>query len=828
MNKIDTEQLKSAADILRVIQDEGVTLKKNGKSYMGLCPFHDDNNPSLSVLPDKQVFKCFGCNASGDVIKFIQMKHNLDFKQAVEYLSKKYIHTHYYSTEKTPIPHKVNDVHTKATTYLAKRGITDKSLIEKFKISYENGYVTFPFFDEQGNTGEVYSRSVNDKAKLKHKYTPGPHTGIFNLDGIKSSGEVYLCECVIDALSLYQMGMQNVTCTFGKGNLTDELKDILAKYCKLVYIVYDNDGDNDEAALKTAEQLKSKGLSCQRVKLPAEMKDCNDFLTQTLKDGKQLPEIKSLFKKLENTHYTKPSKQKANIELVEGANINAHGSFTELALISDENTALTYQIQDRKYIVRNFTRKLIGNLKILLHIENKNGYHFTNTDLGSSRARRIFASQTRERLIVSEAETDVELEQLAMKLIKVQEQAYKEKKDQDSEDTFERVYIVTPSREHTAIDLLTNRCYLTETLLPDLENLGVCGEEQNKQLYTIAGMSRMDDNPLHILVVSSSGTGKSYVQKCTLDLFPAKDVRRLSRTTAQVLFYVEKDYLMEKILSIDEMEGMMDSLYSFRILMSEKKLELLTTGKNEKGGNIAQRRLIPGPTAVFLATTSIDRVDLETRSRMIITFGDESEQQTERIKRMHMKMDNTKEGRLLKMKRGEIIQKHQDILHMIKPIDVYYASKELEEKVMQHDNHLSQRRKFPGLTSIIRNIARINMYHKKIYNDFGIDYAYIDERDYELAMQIAQGILGNQMKDLTGALLIFYRKIVEYVDKVRGDVPRVETAFSIRNIREYTGMGNTQTYDNIIKLLKLEYLKAVCGKNGSRMKFQLTDENLNV
>lgn len=64
------ETIKSKADIVEVI-GEYVTLKKEGHNYKGLCPFHSDNTPSLSVKPEKGIYKCFACNASGDVVQFL-------------------------------------------------------------------------------------------------------------------------------------------------------------------------------------------------------------------------------------------------------------------------------------------------------------------------------------------------------------------------------------------------------------------------------------------------------------------------------------------------------------------------------------------------------------------------------------------------------------------------------------------------------------------------------------------------------------------------------------------------------------------------------------
>lgn len=79
-------QIQQANDIVDII-GEHVALKRKGREMVGLCPFHDDHRPSMNVNPAKQIFKCFACGAGGDVFKFVQMRENLTFPQAIERLA---------------------------------------------------------------------------------------------------------------------------------------------------------------------------------------------------------------------------------------------------------------------------------------------------------------------------------------------------------------------------------------------------------------------------------------------------------------------------------------------------------------------------------------------------------------------------------------------------------------------------------------------------------------------------------------------------------------------------------------------------------------------
>ena len=80
--------IKQAVDIVELV-GEYLPLKKAGRSYKGLCPFHDDHNPSLSVNPDRQSFRCWSCGEAGDVISFVMARERVEFPEAVRVLAQR-------------------------------------------------------------------------------------------------------------------------------------------------------------------------------------------------------------------------------------------------------------------------------------------------------------------------------------------------------------------------------------------------------------------------------------------------------------------------------------------------------------------------------------------------------------------------------------------------------------------------------------------------------------------------------------------------------------------------------------------------------------------
>ena len=82
------DEVRQSNDIVNVIS-QYVTLKRSGRNFFGLCPFHNEKSPSFSVSPDKQIFHCFGCGVGGNVYTFITKIEGINFKEAIEVLAEK-------------------------------------------------------------------------------------------------------------------------------------------------------------------------------------------------------------------------------------------------------------------------------------------------------------------------------------------------------------------------------------------------------------------------------------------------------------------------------------------------------------------------------------------------------------------------------------------------------------------------------------------------------------------------------------------------------------------------------------------------------------------
>lgn len=340
------EKIKEENDIVDIIS-ESVRLKKAGRSFSGLCPFHNEKSPSFSVSQEKQIYKCFGCGESGNVITFVMKNKNMNFIDAVKYLAdranilledEKRVNP---IAKKKELLYKVNveagrfffsnlRSNKMAMEYFLNRGIRQET-IKRFGLGYAkdswnsllfhlrklgfsenilleaglvltsektgNKYdrfrnrVMFPVFDYRGKVIGFGGRVLDDS---KPKYLNSPETLVFqkgtNLYGlnfaIKSNmKERYfiIVEGYMDLISLHQHGITNVVASLGTA-LTVNQARLLKRYADKVIISYDADVAGQTATMRGLEILKDVGFDVRVLSIP-QGKDPDEYVRSNGRDA---------------------------------------------------------------------------------------------------------------------------------------------------------------------------------------------------------------------------------------------------------------------------------------------------------------------------------------------------------------------------------------------------------------------------------------------------------------------------------------------------------------------------------------------------------------
>lgn len=347
----EIERLKEEVSVERLIEASGIALKKSGKDWIGRCPFHDDNEPSLVVTPAKNLWHCFGCGIGGGPIDWAMKKNGVSFRHAVELLREGITSLAAEPVKQTtmralPAPvaldaddcallnqtidyyHATLKQSPEALAYLRSRGLDHPELIDAFKLGFANrtlglrlpaknraagaeirtrlqriglyresghehfnGSLIVPVIDERGDVTEVYGRKITEglrKGTPSHLYLPGPHRGVFNVQALAMHKEIILCEALIDAMTFWCAGYRNVTASYGVEGFTDDHLAAFTRYgTQRVLIAYDRDEAGERGAQKVAERLTQAGIECFRIQFPKGM-DANEYALKVQPAAKSL------------------------------------------------------------------------------------------------------------------------------------------------------------------------------------------------------------------------------------------------------------------------------------------------------------------------------------------------------------------------------------------------------------------------------------------------------------------------------------------------------------------------------------------------------------
>jgi DNA primase catalytic core len=769
-----------------------------------------------------------------------------------------------------------------ALAYLESRGLNDAELINHFKLGYANrtlglrlpqknrkagaelrsrlqalgvyresghehlnGSLVVPLLNQAGDVVQLYGRKILDNLRegtAYHLYLAGDHAGVFNYSGLVGCEEIILCEALIDALTFWRWGFTNVTSSYGVNGFTDEILQALINLkIKRVLIAYDRDEAGNTAAEKVAKQLNDNGIEAFRVLFPKGM-DANQFAVQmqpaqkalalTIRKAEWLgsgkaPQITTAPAALssaanaadvvEATEPVTPTKVVETVALVVSP-LDAIASPvpplpTSTVTLETRDDGLFLVLGDRTYRIRGLDKNAsTDQLKIQLLAQRGEAFFIDKLDLYSSKQRQIFINQACVELGVSDEVLKKDLGKLLLAL--EQEQL---KKEADKNPLSPSQAISHEDRE-AALDLLRDK-NLPERILADFKLAGVVGEETNKLVGYLAGVSRKLDRPLAVVIQSSSAAGKSSLMDAVLAFMPEDERVQYSAMTGQSLFYMGETRLKNKILAISEEEGAHTASYALKLLQSEGEVTIASTGKDDSSGQLVTREYkVEGPVMLFLTTTAID-IDEELLNRCLVLTVNESREQTEAIHRAQ-RLKRTLQGLETKLQKEKILQLHRNAQRMLKPLAVInpYA-----DQLTFLADKTRTRRDHEKYLTLIDSIALLHQYQRDIKTLGALEYIEVTTADIALANRLAHEVLGKTLDELppqTRKLLKEIQLWVQQSCKVDG-IEQRDFRFTRKQIREQIQWSDNQLKIHCKRLEEMEYLLVHRGGRGQLMEYEL-------
>ena len=917
------DEIKRNNPIVEYFKSRGVALTKKGNEYKGLCPFHDDKNPSLSVNESKQVFKCFGCGKAGTVIDAVSFYENVGTGEAIRILQghssplaasgaahereeKEQNNDAAHDAEPGSAPNENSSLTTiadyyhkklyqnpQAIEYLNKRGLENVQNYDRFKIGFADGSllsvigesqrhqlanigilhdngsehfkncVTVPIIDDLGQVVGMYGRNIEEPPKSPrggleannaetpsgggrrpgaHLYLKGKHRGVFHRKASKVYDEIILTESIIDALSLIELGVENVQSIYGTNGFTEEHLQILKDdRVKTVVLAFDSDEAGERASGALKEKLMMEGIGVKEIRpsmlAPAAadtsppsglrpsppieggekavggLKDWNEYLSS----GGIAEPIKDAIAKAEL--YQAPDTAASSLS----ATKTPFGfDFTITSTPLSAGSEVTYSVSGVKEI-------FIGNLRARISARlspppgsacpercpepaegrSRGEKYYDNLDLYSARSRAGFAANLAR-------EFSLEQKRIEKDLVRILEYLERERdRSLLADSSREEAYVMTAQERARGMEFLTSPDLFDE-LVSDMDTLGYVGEKLNKQLLYIAASSRKLADPISVLVIAQSASGKSMLVDTVRALIPPEDVIAVTSLSDQALNYVAD--LEHKFLILSEAIHNEVVEHQLREMLSAKELSRLVTMKDQKTGELRTRLVKTRAIVATVMTSTRYEVNPENASRSFMIDADESKEQTRRIHE-RQRMKNTHERYDEKTKYvPRILEKH------------HAAQRLLVQRVIMNpfakfldfpDTLMRTRRDHDRFLDLIVAICFTRQFQKEtLRRDDGVEYIECDLDDYRIAYEIMiQAVLSSTMNELPAGSVALYdelRTLARREARKAGIEPH-EASLTQRDIREFTGRGQSWIKQQLRLLVDYEYVARARG-GGARTK----------
>ncbi|HIC9165471.1 TPA: DNA primase [Campylobacter jejuni] len=334
ITKESIENLSQRLNIVDIIENY-IEVKKQGSSFVCICPFHADKNPSMHINPIKSFYHCFACKAGGDAFKFVMDYEKLSFADAVEKVASLSNFTLSYTKEKQENKKELKSIlpslnayfkdnlkhHKEVLTYLYQRALNDKDiakfelgfagasedsirLLQNQKIPLEDAIsvgalkkdennefyasfiwrITFPIYDHKDLLVGFGGRTLNPNVPAK--YVNSPQNILFDKsrifyafniakENIAKKKEIIVCEGYMDAIAFHKAGFNNAVAVLGTA-LTEHHLPLIRRYDAKVILCFDNDEAGLKAATRSAfllstNKIDGKVAILQGGKDPAEL-----------------------------------------------------------------------------------------------------------------------------------------------------------------------------------------------------------------------------------------------------------------------------------------------------------------------------------------------------------------------------------------------------------------------------------------------------------------------------------------------------------------------------------------------------------------------------
>ena len=339
---------------------------------------------------------------------------------------------------------------------------------------------------------------------------------------------------------------------------------------------------------------------------------------------------------------------------------------------------------------------------------------------------------------------------------------------------------------------------------------GVIGEEVNRLLMYIIFTSRKREQPLHVVSLGSSGTGKTHLQEKVGELIPEEERVSITTLSENAFYYFGKQELKHKVILIEDLDGAENALYPLRELQTKKRIVKTIASKNSKGETQTKYLIVEGPVCVAGCTTK-EHIYEDNANRSFLLYLDESTEQDDKIMQYQRQISSGEINFYEQREIQEFLQNTQRILKPIRIVNPYakHLSLPLEVfKPRRTNNHYLQ---------FIEAITFYYQYQResKFDKETGEEYIETNLEDIENANRLLKEVLLRKSDELTGSCRNYLESLKTYLKSKK------KKQFTNREIRQALRVNPSNQKRYNLQLQIGYYIKKVEGKKATGYHYEI-------
>lgn len=428
-----------------------------------------------------------------------------------------------------------------------------------------------------------------------------------------------------------------------------------------------------------------------------------------------------------------------------------------------------------------------------------------NLDLYNDTQLEKFIRKIAERLEVGTSVTAGTLAELTQVLENYRLEKIKEQNHENAQP----IKPLTEKEKQTAIENLKHETLLEQTI-QDLAASGIQGEAENALILLLAMTSRKTPDPISVICLARSGTGKSYLMERVALCIPDEDKKEHTQFTSNAFYYYKKEEIRNKIFLIEDLEGALGVLFPIRELQSKKRISKTITQKGRDGKLQTITLIVEGPVCVIACTTK-ESIYEDNANRSIMIYLNDSKEQDEKImsyQKQHRAglVDIYKEQQIQSK-----LQQMQKALEPIKVINPFAPLIDLPESFPK------KRRALPILLNVIEAITFYHQYQREQTAEKETGEVQIETHphDIENGFKYLKNVLFRRSDELNGAVRDFYEKLKEITEK--NELQK----FKVSDIRGHIKLTPRSIQQYLKELLEYGYLHITSGKQRLGYEYEI-------